>query len=68
MTSEQIFTTTDLAYLYSLWNNKSISDDVRVDIAYQIDRVEKHNRDKAKQDYTESVVIKNENVADIIER
>jgi len=63
-----IFTTTDLAYLYSRWNDTTISDELRIDIAYQIDRVEKFNREKAKQDYTESVVIKNENYTEIIPR
>lgn len=68
MTSEQILTTTDLNYLYSLWNDSQTPDDVRMDCATQIDRVEKYRKEKAKDAYNENEqpIIKNEKYGNII--
>jgi hypothetical protein len=51
MTTEQIFAIRDLSYLYKLWNDKTITDAERIDVASMIDRFEKWNLEKAKAAY-----------------
>ncbi len=68
MTTEQIFAIRDLSYLYKLWNDKTITDAERIDVASMIDRFEKWNLEKAKAAYNvnEHPIIKNEKYNDII--
>ena len=70
MTSDEIFEIRDLNYLYRLWNDKTISEPERIDIASMIDRIEKHNAEleSAKFNENERPIIKNNDYLDIIER
>ena len=68
MTTEQIFAIRDLSYLYKLWNDKTITDAERIDVASMIDRIEAFNKQNEKENYNinDSPVIKNEKYKDII--
>lgn len=70
MTSDEIFEIRDLDYLYRLWNDKTISDPERIDVATMIDRIEKHNQQIENEnfDIADRPIIKNNKYNDIIER
>jgi len=70
MNSDEIFEIRDLNYLYRLWNDKTISEPERMDVATMIDRIEKHNQqiENDNFDISERPVIKNLNYLDIINR
>lgn len=65
-----IFNCLDLVYLYSLWNDTTTPDHVRIDVATQIDRIERYNKEKAKAAYNENEhkIIINTKYKEIIER
>ena len=70
MTSDEIFEIRDLNYLYRLWNDKTISEPERIDVASMIDRIEKHNAEIESAEFNENErpIIRNDNFNDIIER
>ena len=53
-----------------MWEDKTLSDDLRLAVAYQCDRLKAHIDEKKKDEFDENEkpIIKNTNYKDIIER
>lgn len=68
MTLQQIYECRTLQPLLELWEDKTLSDDLRLAVAYQYDRLKAHREaeEKAKFDKNEQVEFKNPNNAEII--
>ena len=70
MTLQQIYECRTLQPLLEMLEDKTLSDDLRLAVAYQYDRLKSHidEKKKAEFDENEKPVIKNTNYKDIIER
>ena len=70
MTLQQIYEFRTLQPLLEMLEDKTLSDDLRLAVAYQYDRLKAHidEKKKAEFDENEKPVIKNTNYKDIIER
>lgn len=70
MTLQQIYECRTLQPLLEMWEDKTLSDDLRLAVAYQYDRLKAHidENKKAEFDENEKHIIKNTNYKDIIER
>lgn len=70
MTLQQIYECRTLQPLLEMWEDKTLSDDLRLAVAYQYDRLKAHidENKKAEFDINEVPVIINTNYKDIIER
>ena len=68
MTLQQIYECRTLQPLLEMWEDKTLSDDLRLAVAYQYDRLKAHREaeEKAKFDKNEQVEFKNPNNAEII--
>ena len=64
----EIYKCHDLQLLQKMWDDKSLTDDIRIAVAYQYDRLKAHREaeEKAKFDKNEQVEFKNPNNAEII--
>lgn len=64
----EIYKCHDLQLLSQMWVDKSLTDDIRIAVAYQYDRLKAHREaeEKEKFDKNEIVIIKNSKYADII--
>lgn len=70
MTLQQIYECRTLQPLLEMLEDKTLSDDLRLAVAYQYDRLKAHidEKKKAEFDEHEKPIIKNTNYKDIIER
>ena len=70
MTLQQIYECRTLQLLSELWDDETLSDDLRLAVAYQYDRLKAHIDEKKKAEFNENEkpIIKNTNYKDIIER
>lgn len=70
MTLHQIYECRTLQPLLEMLEDKTLSDDLRLAVAYQYDRLKAHidEKKKAEFDENEKPIIKNTNYKDIIER
>mgnify|MGYP003587028644 CR=1 FL=1 len=70
ITLSEIYKCHDLQLLQKMWDDKSLTDDIRIAVAYQYDRLKAHIDEKKKADFDENEkpIIINENYKDIIER
>lgn len=70
MTLQQIYECRTLQPLLEMWEDKTLSDDLRLAVAYQYDRLKAHidEKKKAAFDDHEKPIIINTNYKDIIER
>lgn len=70
MTLQQIYECRTLHPLLEMWEDNTLSDDLRLAVAYQYDRLKAHidENKKAEFDINEVPVIINTNYKDIIER
>ena len=70
MTLQQIYECRTLQPLLEMWEDKTLSDDLRLAVAYQYDRLKAHidENKKAEFDENEKPIIQNPNYKDIIER
>ena len=64
----EIYKCHDLQLLQKMWDDKSLTDDIRIAVAYQYDRLKAHREaeEKVKFDKNEQVEFKNPNNAEII--
>ena len=70
MTLQQIYVCRTLQPLLEMWEDKTLSDDLRLAVAYQYDRLKAHIDGKKKAEFNENEkpIIQNTNYKDIIER
>ena len=70
MTLQQIYECRTLQPLSELWDDETLSDDLRLAVAYQYDRLKAHIDENKKAEFNENEkpIIKNTNYKDIIER
>ena len=70
MTFQQIYECRALQPLSELLDDETLSDDLRLAVAYQYDRLKAHIDEKKKDEFDENEkpIIKNTNYKDIIER
>ena len=70
MTLQQIYECRTLQPLLEMLEDKTLSDDLRLAVAYQYDRLKAHIDGKKKADFDEheKPIIQNTNYKDIIER
>ena len=66
----EIYECRTLQPLLEMWEDKTLSDDLRLAVAYQYDRLKAHIDEKKKADFDEheKPIIQNTNYKDIIER
>ena len=66
----EIYECRTLQPLLEMWEDKTLSDDLRLAVAYQYDRLKAHIDGKKKADFDEheKPIIQNSNYKDIIER
>lgn len=64
----EIYKCHDLKLLSQMWDDKSLTDDVRIAVAYQYDRLKAHRQAEADANYDKNnnEPIKNTKYADII--
>ena len=69
MTLQQIYECRTLQPLLEMWEDKTLSDDFRLAVAYQYDRLKAHidEKKKAEFDINEVSVIRNEKYKGILE-
>ena len=70
MTLQQIYECRTLQPLLEMLEDKTLSDDLRLAVAYQYDRLKAHIDEKKKAEFNENEkpIIQNSNYKDIIER
>ena len=70
MTLQQIYECRTLQPLLEMWEDKTLSDDLRLAVAYQYDRLKAHidGKKKAAFDEHEKPIIQNPKYKDIIQR
>ena len=70
MTLQQIYECRTLQPLLEIWEDKTLSDYLRLAVAYQYDRLKAHIDENKKAEFNENEkpIIKNTNYKDIIER
>lgn len=66
----EIYECRTLQPLLEMWEDKTLSDDLRLAVAYQYDRLKAHIDEKKKADFdiNEKPIIQNPKYKDIIER
>lgn len=66
----EIYECRTLQPLLEMWEDKTLSDDLRLAVAYQYDRLKAHIDEKKKADFDikEVPIIRNEKYKEIIER
>lgn len=69
MTLQQIYECRTLQPLSEMWDDETLSDDFRLAVAYQYDRLKAHIDEKKKAEFNENEkpIIINTNYKDIIE-
>ena len=70
MSLSEIYECRTLQPLLEMWEDKTLSDDLRLAVAYQYDRLKAHIDGNKKADFNENEkpIIQNPNYKDIIER